>query len=316
MQARYGDYDFEIVPETYVLPDQYEDFWEQFRLLKREWPDKNMWIVKPAWGAQGKGIYVTSNIEDVDKSSTNVVCRYITNPLLINGFKFDLRIYVWVTSYEPLRIYVYKEGLVRFASELYEFFEENKQEAYDDYSDDDNFEYYKNSKDSKKWRKKRFAHLTNYSINKKNSKFIQNQSIDRDDVGGKWSLSALCQHMEKIGIDMDLLWSRIYDIIIKVIITGEYPITKKMKQSNINQKNCFELYGFDILFDSDLKPWLLEINLSPSLGTDSPLDLHIKSNLLNDTFNLVGIRRFDRKKESLAKMANRAKNISESKKTK
>ena len=77
-----------------------------------------------------------------------------------------------------------------------------------------------------KWRKKRFAHLTNYSINKKNAKFVQNQSIDRDDVGGKWSLSALWKHMERIGIDMNLMWSRIYDIIIKVIITGEYPITK------------------------------------------------------------------------------------------
>jgi len=43
--------------------------------------------------------------------------------------------------------------------------------------------------------------------------------------------------MKKIGIDMDLLWSRIYDIILKVIIMGEYPITKKLKTSNIDQRN-------------------------------------------------------------------------------
>lgn len=38
------------------------------------------------------------------------------------------------------------------------------------------------------------------------------------------------------------------------------------------------------------RPWLLEINLSPSLAADSPLDLKIKGNLLKDTFNLVGLK--------------------------
>lgn len=311
MQTRYGDYDFLIMPESYVLPDQYEMFQEQYLLYKKQCPDKNMWIIKPAWGSRGKGIYITSDIKDITEDSSNVVWRYITNPLLINGFKFDLRIYVWITSYEPLRIYWYKEGLVRFASEEYEHFDETTfQEWYDD-DEEDNF--YANQKENKKWKKKRYAHLTNYSINKKNSKFIQNESLEKDDVGGKWSLSALCKHMKNIGIDMDLLWSRVYDIIIKVIITGEYPITKKIKNSSVNQRNCFELYGFDILLDSDLKPWLIEVNLSPSLGTDSPLDYHIKTALLIDTFNLIGIRKFDRKKESLTKMDNRVKNISDSK---
>lgn len=48
-----------------------------------------------------------------------VACRYISNPLLINGYKFDLRIYVAMTSINPLRIYIYKEGLVRFATDQY-----------------------------------------------------------------------------------------------------------------------------------------------------------------------------------------------------
>ena len=57
------------------------------------------------------------------------------------------------------------------------------------------------------------------------------------------------------------------------------------KKSN----QCFELLGFDVLIDSNLKPWLLEVNLSPSMNTDSPLDQRIKTNLLVDLFNLVGI---------------------------
>lgn len=48
-----------------------------------------------------------------------IVSKYITNPFLINGLKFDLRIYVLITSFDPWRIYVYHEGLTRFASEPY-----------------------------------------------------------------------------------------------------------------------------------------------------------------------------------------------------
>lgn len=80
-----------------------------------------------------------------------------------------------------------------------------------------------------------------------------------------------------------------------------------MKKCGTHRTNCFEVFGFDILIDSDLKPWLLEVNLSPSLATDSPLDMTIKSNLLNDVFNLVGVKKFDRKKESLNKIKHRMK---------
>lgn len=113
--------------------------------------------------------------------------------------------------------------------------------------------------------------------------------------------------MEQVGIDMGLLWSRIYDVIIKTIICGEHHVLAAMRKSNMSRTNCFELFGFDILVDSDLKPWLLEVNLSPSLATDSPLDMTIKSTLLMDVFNLAGVKKFDRKKESLNKIKNRMK---------
>lgn len=88
---------------------------------------------------------MVDSINEVNPLDSCIVSRYISNPLLINGHKFDLRIYVLVTCFEPLRIYVYKEGLARFASESY--------------SEKVN----KNNK---------FIHLTNYSINKKNDNFI------------------------------------------------------------------------------------------------------------------------------------------------
>ena len=63
--------------------------------------------MKPANSSQGKGIYIIDDINDVNVDETCVISRYITNPLLINGHKFDLRIYILVTSYEPLRVYVF-----------------------------------------------------------------------------------------------------------------------------------------------------------------------------------------------------------------
>lgn len=62
--------------------------------------------------------------------------------------------------------------------------------------------------------------------------------------------------------------------------------------SNCSRNNAFELFGFDILIDDNLKPWLLEVNLSPSLQCDSPLDHKIKANLVCDIYNMVGVSPF------------------------
>ena len=108
---------------------------------------------------------------------------------------------------------------------------------------------------------------------------------------------------------MNLLWSRIYDLVIKTLLCSENYVQASMKKSGVGRTNCFELLGFDVLIDSDLKPWLLEVNLSPSFATDAPLDMAIKSQLLIDTLNLVGVKRFDRKKEQMNKVKNRMKGI-------
>lgn len=106
---------------------------------------------------------------------------------------------------------------------------------------------------------------------------------------------------------MNLLWSRIYDVLLKTLICGEHHVAAAMKKNGTHRTNCFEILGFDILIDSDLKPWLVEVNLSPSLASDSPLDMMIKSTLVSDTFNVIGVKRFDRKKESLNKIKHRMK---------
>ena len=59
--------------------------------------------------------------------------------------------------------------------------------------------------------------------------------------------------------------------------------------------NCYELLGYDILVDAMLEPWLIEVNLSPSLGCDSALDQRIKAALVSDLFTLTGVVPLDRR---------------------
>jgi len=202
-------------------------------------------------------------VSELPLDEVSVVSKYIGNPLLINGHKFDLRIYVLVTCFDPLRIYVFKEGLARFATHKYEKTTEGKSD--------------------------KFMHLTNYSINKNSSSFVKSDNLEHDDSCSKWSLSAFCSYLEQINTDMDLFWSRIYDIIIKSILSTEDAISQATKNICIHRTNCFELFGYDILIDSDLKPWLVEVNLSPSLACESLLDTQIKSTLIAETLNIVGV---------------------------
>jgi tubulin polyglutamylase TTLL6/13 len=73
-------------------------------------------IVKPDQLSQGKGIFLTNEIEKIDVKELSVVQEYLNTPYLIDGLKFDIRIYVLVLSCDPLEIFVHKEGIVRFAT--------------------------------------------------------------------------------------------------------------------------------------------------------------------------------------------------------
>ena len=78
-------------------------------------PDKS-WICKPSSSSQGKGIFITQDINEIPQRTQMVVCEYVNKPLLLDGYKFDLRVYVAMTSINPLRVYIYEDGLARFAT--------------------------------------------------------------------------------------------------------------------------------------------------------------------------------------------------------
>lgn len=206
------------------------------------------------------------NIFQPDQISADenvVVAKYVADPLCIDGHKCDIRLYVAVTSFDPLVIYMYEEGLVRIATVKY------------------------NCDADSLWNP--CMHLCNYSINKYHSDYIKSSDANEEDVGHKWTLSALLRHLKSQGCDTEQLMVNIEDVIIKSIMSCTQPIVSACRMFVPSGSNCFELYGFDILIDDSLKPWLLEVNLSPSLGIDTPLDAKVKSSLLTDLLTLIGI---------------------------
>ncbi|KAI5618863.1 tubulin polyglutamylase TTLL5 isoform X1, partial [Silurus asotus] len=256
MQQAHGFQNFHIVPQTFVLPAEYQDFCNAFS------KDKGPWIIKPVASSRGRGIYLVSSPSQISLDENILVSRYINNPLLIDYFKFDVRLYVLVTSYDPVIIYLYEEGLTRFATVKYDHAVKNI--------------------------KNQFMHLTNYSVNKKSSDYVSCDDPEVEDYGNKWSMSAMLRYLKQEGKDTTLLMGQIEDLIIKAVLSAELQIATACKTFVPHRNNCFELYGFDVLIDSNLKPWLLEVNLSPSLACDTPLDLKIKASMISDMFSLVG----------------------------
>ena len=110
------------------------------------------------------------------------------------------------------------------------------------------------------------------------------------------------------------MFDKIHSIVVKTVISVEpllwngvemfvpnaYSFGSQVSTSKKNN-NCFELLGFDIILDENFKPWLLEVNLSPSLSTDSMLDFRVKSNLMADLFNLVRLQNDEQQQNQIQK---------------
>ena len=247
----------DIIPQTYIFPGDYNIFVEEFRKCPN-----STWIMKPSSNAQGKGIFLVNKLVQLKRWATEskmpfqngafkesfVISRYLDNPLLVGGKKFDLRMYVLVTSYRPLKAWMFKLGFARFCIAKYS----------NDAGERDNM----------------FIHLTNVAISKTSGAY-------NDAHGSKWSIANLKFYLEQTHgkQETDQCFNEINNII--------YLSLKSVQNVVTNDKHCFEIYGYDILIDDVLKPWLIEVNASPSLSYTTENDRIIKMNLLQDAFNIV-----------------------------
>ena len=180
-----------------------------------------------------------------------VAQKYIHNPLLIGGRKFDMRLYVLVLSFSPLVAYVYREGFARFSSKRYESkIKSNSTENY-------------------------FVHLTNHSVQKKDDNY--NASV----CDLKWPLHKLRRHIRAtFNACAEETCFKEIERMIKLSCDA-------VKSSMIRDERCFELYGYDVMLDEHLKPWLIEVNASPSMTADSVSDRELKMRVFEDVLNCV-----------------------------
>ena len=109
---RFFDSEYDFFPKTWILPED----WSALR-TEMCWNANATYIVKPEASSQGRGIFLIKSISNICSTERYVVQRYILNPYLIDGLKFDLRLYVLVYGCDPLRIYLFKEGLARLSTE-------------------------------------------------------------------------------------------------------------------------------------------------------------------------------------------------------
>lgn len=108
MQTKFGVAHYNFLPKTFILPSESSNFTE-YHEKQQKTRNAHWYIVKPHNQSQGRGIWLTNSAEEIlaRQKDCIVVSQYISNPLLINGLKFDLRVYVAITCFNPLKIYIY-----------------------------------------------------------------------------------------------------------------------------------------------------------------------------------------------------------------
>merc|ERR1712166_442048 len=241
---------YNISPIAFVLPSEYTKFCDEYANQPEN--TKATGICKPHSGSQGRNIFIIQNLHDLSYDSQYVIQRYVDRPLLIQGYKFDLRIYVLVTSVHPLEVYIYKEGLTRFSSKKYDM------STLDDV----------------------YSHLTNTSINKHVTSGMSGDRKAAIGGGCKWSLKQLREYTQQAGGNWERMWQRIKNVCVLTTMLLVQSVPK-------GTDACFELYGVDVIIDDQLKPWVLEVNSGPAMGLDEPVDRLVKLPLLQDAIRLV-----------------------------
>ena len=258
--------DYNFMAETYRYPEEADIISKKFGKYKLNHTD--LWLVKPYDSTFGIGIHIFKSLKYEKKKHKYIITKYISHPHLIKGKKYDIRLYILVTGFKPLRIYLNKEGIIRFAVQKYEINDSSLDDIY--------------------------MHLTNSQINQKSNKYVFPKDLN-DENGDKWNLFTYKKYLKKKNINTELIFSKIKDLIIKIMIAGQEKMIKIASQYRISDISMFNLFGFDVIIDEQLNPLLLEINTKPSMHNSDVTDDVTKGNVFVDSLNIIGISPFSRK---------------------
>jgi len=211
----------DFFPRSFAMPDEYH------ALLEEAWDRPGQaWIVKPKSESRGRGIHVVDDAGSVPLGKRWMAQPYLANPHLHDGYKYVLRCYLLITALDPLRVYLYREGFMKLASERY---------APGDLSNV-------------------YAHLTNPDINETNAGPDAEVVFHSFEYYRDWLISQ--------GHDPAPVFRGIRDMAILSAIAAREPMLERLKASGADPAGCYELIGLDCMVDANLKPWLLECNLS------------------------------------------------------
>ncbi|RWS27867.1 tubulin polyglutamylase TTLL4-like protein [Leptotrombidium deliense] len=220
--------DLKHIPVAFLLPKSKD------KLLKfvEENPD-HLWVKK---SNDHRGIRIENlTVSDLDSPGT-FVQQYIHNPFLIDGKKFDIGIYVTLTSVKPLRVYIYENDvLLRFCFKEYHPFDENNIDSYvvaDDYTPI--------------WE---MPSLRKYYVDL--------------NLNMKQSLNAYLRSMD---VDPEQIWTQIEESIASVYVAKETMMSQLSTAFN-SSRHFFEMVRFDFLLDEHLNVYLMEANMSPNLSS-------------------------------------------------
>lgn len=244
-------------PRVYGMPEDYHALQE----AARQRPEAH-WIVKPRNSARGKGISMLRDVAAAPLDNASMVQEYVANPHTISGHKYVLRLYVLITSVEPLRVYVYNEGSAKLASAPYS-------------NDIDDV----------------YAHLTNPDVNATNTA--------NDSPVVFRSLAQYRQWLREQGHDDEVLFARLREMAALTAIAAREPMRRRLQETPGDTRGCYELLGLDCLVDDTLNPWIIECNLSPSLevcaGPDDGGDVEeqTKRRLVADMVRLLDLNQRD-----------------------
>lgn len=163
-------------PKTFLIPEDNQEYTEYHRNHPEE-----VFISKTSKGSQGVGIRLVRSPKDAFKGNSDmndiVMQKYISNPLLIDNKKHDLRLYLLLVSVDPMIAYLNEEGLARFCTEDYE-------------------------KPTKQNIDKNYIHLTNFSLNRKNDKFINTDELTEPNSAHKRTLTSYWKSVALEGYDV------------------------------------------------------------------------------------------------------------------
>ena len=242
-------------------------------LPKSFYTGKNIWLLKRTNFNRGREIKIYSDINailtDIDTYKkqnlyTNyIIQKYLEDPFLYDQRKFDIRIWVlftYISNSNKFKTYVFKEGHLKACSEPYDI----------------------NSKDL-------FIHLTNYSVQKYTKNF------SKVEKGNEISFETFQKKLDEKGNGKNFK-KDVMPKIIKIIAISAN--AAKNKINILNKKNCFEIFGYDFILDSNLNPFLLEINTNPGLEESSPLIEMLVPRMIDDAFRLTIDKIFERDDEN------------------